>query len=43
MVAGESTDAVEEMKVRFYQKTGGAVVIPGSEPGIYVDLLEKKQ
>ena len=26
--------------VRFYQKTVGAVIIPDSEPGIYVDLLK---
>jgi len=25
--------------VHFYQKTVGAIVIPGSEPGIYTDLL----
>jgi len=29
--------------VRFYQKTTGAIVIPGSEPGIYTDLLKSKQ
>lgn len=29
--------------VRFYQKTVGAIVIPDSEPGIYTDLLKKKQ
>ena len=27
--------------VRFYQKTVGAIIIPGSEPGIYVDPLKK--
>jgi GNAT superfamily N-acetyltransferase len=27
--------------VEFYQKTIGAIVIPDSEPGIYVDLLKK--
>ena len=27
--------------VEFYQKTVGAIVIPDSEPGIYVDLLKK--
>ena len=26
--------------VEFYQKTVGAIVIPGSEPGIYTDLLK---
>jgi len=26
--------------VHFYQKTVGAIVIPGSEPGIYTDLLK---
>ncbi len=26
--------------VEFYQQTVGAIVIPGSEPGIYVDLLK---
>jgi GNAT superfamily N-acetyltransferase len=29
--------------VRFYQKTVGAIIIPGSEPGIYTDLLKSKQ
>ena len=29
--------------VRFYQKTVGAIIIPDSEPGIYTDLLKKKQ
>src|SRR5215813_7853796 len=28
--------------VHFYQKTVGAIVIPGSEPGIYTDLLKSK-
>lgn len=27
--------------VHFYQKTVGAIIIPGSEPGIYVDALKK--
>jgi len=27
--------------VHFYQKTVGAIIIPGSEPGIYVDALER--
>jgi GNAT superfamily N-acetyltransferase len=27
--------------VRFYQKTVGAIIIPDSEPGIYVDRLDK--
>ena len=27
--------------VHFYQKTVGAIIIPGSEPGIYVDTLER--
>lgn len=27
--------------VRFYQKTVGAIIIPDSEPGIYVDRLKK--
>lgn len=27
--------------VRFYQKTVGAIIIPDSEPGIYVDGLKK--
>jgi hypothetical protein len=27
--------------VRFYQKTVGAIIIPDSEPGIYVDALKK--
>jgi predicted N-acetyltransferase YhbS len=27
--------------VDFYQKTVGAIIIPGSEPGIYVDGLKK--
>jgi GNAT superfamily N-acetyltransferase len=27
--------------VRFYQKTVGAIIIPGSEPGIYTDMLKK--
>ena len=26
--------------VDFFQKTVGAIVIPDSDPGIYVDLLE---
>jgi GNAT superfamily N-acetyltransferase len=28
--------------VRFYQKTVGAIIIPDSEPGIYMDLLKTK-
>jgi len=27
--------------VRFYQKAVGAIIIPGSEPGIYTDILKK--
>jgi hypothetical protein len=27
--------------VHFYQKAVGAIIIPGSEPGIYVDALKK--
>ena len=27
--------------VHFYQKTVGAIIIPGSEPGVYVDALKK--
>jgi len=27
--------------VHFYQKTVGAIIIPGSEPGIYVDPLKR--
>ena len=27
--------------VHFYQKTVGAIIIPGSEPGIYSDALKK--
>lgn len=27
--------------VHFYQKTVGAIIIPGSEPGIYTDLLKR--
>ena len=27
--------------VHFYQKTVGAIIIPGSEPGIYVDQLKR--
>lgn len=27
--------------VHFYQKTVGAIIIPGSEPGIYVDTLKR--
>ena len=27
--------------VDFYQRTVGAIIIPDSEPGIYVDLLKK--
>ena len=27
--------------VNFYQRTVGAIIIPDSEPGIYVDLLKK--
>ena len=27
--------------VRFYQKSVGAIIIPGSEPGIYTDMLKK--
>lgn len=27
--------------VHFYQKTVGAIIIPGSEPGIYVDALKR--
>jgi len=27
--------------VYFYQKTVGAIIIPDSEPGIYVDVLKK--
>jgi GNAT superfamily N-acetyltransferase len=27
--------------VHFYQKTVGAIIIPGSEPGIYVDALNR--
>ncbi|HEU5459423.1 MAG TPA: GNAT family N-acetyltransferase [Pyrinomonadaceae bacterium] len=27
--------------VRFYQKTVGAIIIPDSEPGIYLDLLKQ--
>ena len=27
--------------VDFYQKTVGAIIIPDSEPGIYVDLLKQ--
>ena len=27
--------------VRFYQKTVGAIIIPDSEPGIYVDMLKR--
>jgi GNAT superfamily N-acetyltransferase len=27
--------------VRFYQKTVGAIIIPDSEPGIYIDGLKK--
>ena len=27
--------------VRFYQKTVGAIVIPGSDPGIYTGSLKK--
>jgi hypothetical protein len=29
--------------VPFYQKTVGAIVIPDSEPGIYMGLLKNKQ
>lgn len=29
--------------VRFYQKTVGAIIIPDSEPGIYVDALKTKE
>src|ERR1044072_2875125 len=28
---------------RLYQKTGGAIIIPDSEPGIYTDLLKNKE
>jgi len=28
--------------VRFYQKTVGAIIIPDSEPGIYIDMLKIK-
>lgn len=27
--------------VHFYQKTVGAIIIPGSEPGIYIDALKR--
>ena len=27
--------------VRFYQKSVGAIIIPGSEPGIYTDMLKR--
>jgi predicted N-acetyltransferase YhbS len=29
--------------VRFYQKAVGAIVIPDSEPGIYIDLLKSNE